>query len=87
LESGSWKGHAGKEEEDHESLLTCLSDLARRPDHIFSMLGSLLMTRVHPEIDRNRGEINHKGMDKIEQRVAKLTDFGNKTAMYRTSLV
>jgi hypothetical protein len=51
------------------------------------MLGSLLMTRVHPEIDRNRGEINHKGMDKIEQRVAKLTDFGNKTAMYRTSLV
>jgi hypothetical protein len=51
------------------------------------MLGSLLLSRVHPEIDRNRGEINHKGMDKIEQRVAKLMDFANKTAMYWTSSV
>jgi hypothetical protein len=51
------------------------------------MLGWLLMTRVHPEIDRSRGEVNHNGMDKVEQRVAKLMNFGNKTARYRTSLV
>jgi hypothetical protein len=54
--------------------------------HILTMLGCLLMARIHPEIRKKRIKLDNKdGLDRTW--IEELMDFENKTVTHQTSPV